>query len=116
MWIKNGLPVLRLEDGTVRITETVVDDFFRQRREEIAATRIAESLERIANALAPAPAEIVGSQYIAERRGITTTYVAQMARQGVIPKACIIAGSGDGNYWKFDRKKIDQWIETGGSR
>jgi len=116
MWIENGLPVLRLKDGSVRVTETVVDDFFRKRKVEVATTRIAESLERIANALAPAPANIVGSQYVAEKRGVTTTYVAQMARQGLIPKSCIVAGSGDGNYWKFNREKIDQWIESGGSR
>ena len=74
--------------------------------------RIATALERIADRLAPEPADIVGSGYVAERLGCTTVWVAEMARKGDIPKSCLVPGTGTGKPWKFYRGKIDQWLES----
>src|SRR3954447_15798702 len=74
---------------------------------------IAGSLRRLADAHAPDPGEQVGSTYLAKRLGVTTVYVAQMAREGTIPKSCVIPGTGDGKVWKFHRERIDRWIAEG---
>ncbi len=73
---------------------------------------IAESLRRIADALAPAPKEKVGTPYVAGLLGLTTTRIAEMARDGTIPKGCIVVGSGSGKGWKFHREQIEKWIKT----
>jgi hypothetical protein len=73
---------------------------------------VAESLGRIADALAPAPADTVGSPYVARRLGCTTVWVAEMARQGRVPKHCLVPGTGSGKPWKFFRRHIDKWIAS----
>lgn len=74
--------------------------------------RIATALERIADHLAPEPADIVGSGYVSQRLGVTVTWIAEMARRGDIPKSCIVAGTGNGKLWRFHRGKIDQWLSA----
>jgi len=74
--------------------------------------RIAESLDRIADHVDPPPDAIVGTPYIAKRLGCTTVWVAEMIRNGQIPKACIVTGTGNGKPWKFHRQQIDQWIAS----
>jgi hypothetical protein len=71
---------------------------------------------RVADRLAPPLSQVVGSKYVARRLGMTTVWVAEMARKGIIPKNCIVAGTGDGRLWKFDRAKIDRWIDAGRQR
>lgn len=73
-------------------------------------------VHRIAAAVAPDPGDLVGSQYVAQRLGMTTVWVAEMARKGIIPKNCIVAGTGTGKVWKFSRAKIDRWIDEGRPR
>ena len=73
---------------------------------------IGESLARIADAMAPKPADIVDSPYVAEKLDCTKTWIAEMARSGEIPAPCIVAGTGNGRPWKFYRAKIDEWIES----
>lgn len=73
--------------------------------------RIALCLERLADALAPKPPEVVGSPYVARKLGVTTVWVADMARNGAIPKRCIVPGTGLGKVWKFYRVEIDKWID-----
>jgi hypothetical protein len=73
--------------------------------------RIELSLERIADAVAPAPVEIIGTPEIAKRLGCTTVWVAEMARKGDIPTACVVPGTGNGKPWKFYREKIERWLE-----
>ncbi len=41
---------------------------------------------------------------------MTTVWVAEMARRGDIPADCLVAGTGTGKVWKFNREKIDKWI------
>jgi hypothetical protein len=77
------------------------------------AKSIDTNLKRIAETLDPPDdARPVGTPYVAKRLGQTTTWVAEMARRGKIPKSCIAAGTGVGKPWKFHRDKIDAWIEN----
>ena len=73
---------------------------------------MARSVARIADALAPPPPDIVDSVYVAGRLGCTTTWIADQARSGDIPRRCIVAGTGRGKPWKFHRRAIDEWIES----
>jgi hypothetical protein len=74
--------------------------------------RIATSLERIANKLDPPPSDKVGTSYVSDKLGCTTTWVAEMIRKGHIPPSCIVPGSGNGKVWRFYRTRIDAWIES----
>jgi hypothetical protein len=74
---------------------------------------LVDDFRRLADQLAPVPAQMVGSKYVAQRLGMTTVWISEMARRGIIPKSCIIAGTGTGKLWKFDRAKIDRWIDAG---
>jgi hypothetical protein len=92
----------------------------------LAGERIAESLEairsdnhtlaasvaRLADHLAPTPSALVGTRHVAGALGQTTTWVADMARKGTIPKGCVVPGTGTGKPWKFYRDKIDAWLKS----
>ena len=78
----------------------------------VAAEQIHEQLRRIADHFDPPPPDIVDSPYIAGRLGVTTTRIAQMVREGTIPKGCIVPGTGNGRLWKFYRSRIQKWLET----
>ena len=76
-------------------------------------TSIDRNLKRIADQLDPTDDDRpVGTPYVAKRLSQTTTWVAEMARRGLIPKNCVVVGTGVGKPWKFHRSKIDQWIES----
>ena len=68
-------------------------------------------IQRIADHVSPPKRASVTSSYVAERLGRSSRRVRDMARDGDIPKSCICPGSGDGNYWRFWKEKIDRWIE-----
>jgi len=114
----DGLPVLRLKDGSVRITETAVDEFLaghgHEREERMVAVleNISASQKRLADHLAPAPSDIVDTPYIARHLGCTTQWIAQMVRSGDIPRGCIVPGSGKGRQWKFYRCRIEEWLAS----
>ncbi|OAI45552.1 hypothetical protein AYO44_12875 [Planctomycetaceae bacterium SCGC AG-212-F19] len=72
-----------------------------------------DDFHRLADQLAPAPKQVVGTKYVAQRLGMTTVWVAEMARKKIIPPSCVVAGTGTGKLWKFDRAKIDRWIDEG---
>lgn len=82
------------------------------RQNSSAWSAVSESVGRLADALAPAVSDIVDSRYIAGRLNCTTTWVADMVRNGHISKGCIVPGTGNGKPWKFYRSKIDAWIES----
>jgi len=67
---------------------------------------------RIADHFDPPPSDIVGTDYIAEKRGCGTQWVSDMARIGMIPVECLVEGSGNGRPWKFYRRKIDKWLAS----
>lgn len=66
---------------------------------------------RLAEHIVPEAADLVGTPFIAERLGCTTVWVSDMARNGVIPKACIVPGTGNGKPWKFHRRRIENWLD-----
>jgi hypothetical protein len=67
-------------------------------------------VRRLADVLDPPPPDLVDSVYVAGKLGCTTTWVADMARNGEIPRSCIVTGTGNGKPWKFHRTPIDEWI------
>ena len=71
---------------------------------------IANDLRRIADHFDPPPSDIVDSPYLARQLGVTTTRIAQMVREGTIPKSCIVVGSGNGRLWKFHRRQMEEWL------
>lgn len=114
-WVEKGLPFDSMRDGTIVVNETEVDAWKAgkrgQKRENLAALeRMAGAAEEIARHLDPTPPEIVKSRYIAEKLGCSVKWVGDMARTGVIPKQCIVGGTGDGKQWRFYRSKIDKWL------
>jgi len=90
--------------------EAVLDNGVGQATVSTALAAMADNMARIADALTPKPADIVGSPYVAKRLGCTTTWIAEMVRKGEIPKSCLVPGTGNGKPWKFFREKIEAWI------
>jgi hypothetical protein len=82
--------------------------------EQISTTlaKIGGDHQRIADHFDPPPSDIVGTDYISRRLGCTKVWVTDMARNGQIPKGCIVAGTGNGKPWKFHRRRIDEWLAT----
>ena len=79
--------------------------------------RVAFSLEalaveskRIADQVAPEPGDVVGTPYLAQQLGCSVVWAAEMARNGQIPKSCIVPGTGNGKPWKFYRRRIEEWL------
>lgn len=82
-----------------------------------ALERIATAMEefaaeshRIADHVAPAASSIVGTPYLAKQLDCSTVWAAEMARDGEIPKCCILPGTGNGKPWKFYRSRVEEWI------
>jgi hypothetical protein len=71
-----------------------------------------ESLVRIADAIDPKKPDIVGTPYVAGRLGCTTVWVAELVRNGEIPKSCLVPGTGHGKPWKFYRGHVDRWLKS----
>ncbi len=74
--------------------------------------RLSSNILRIANKIDPPPPDIVDSGYVAQRIGCTTTWIADQARAGDIPRHCIVPGTGGGKPWKFHRSRIEAWISS----
>jgi hypothetical protein len=82
-------------------------------------SRIADNLDalvrqvrRIADHYDPPPPDVVDSGYVARKLDLTTTRIAELARDRQIPSSCIVPGTGDGKPWKFYRPRIDEWIAS----
>jgi predicted DNA-binding transcriptional regulator AlpA len=73
---------------------------------------IAESLQRLADHLAPQPRDIVGTPYVAQQLGCSTAWITDLIKQGEIPSSCIVEGTGNGKPWKFRRRQIEEWIKN----
>ena len=75
-----------------------------------AVDAIRDALKRIADHFDPPPPDVVDSVYVSQKLGCTTTWIADLARNGGIPPSCVVPGTGDGKPWKFYRVKIEKWI------
>lgn len=81
-------------------------------RVAIGVETLGIEVRRVADHLSPEPGDVVGTPYIAERLACTTVWVTDMARNGQIPKNCILPGTGNGKPWKFHRRGIDEWLRN----
>jgi predicted DNA-binding transcriptional regulator AlpA len=109
--------VLSLNENSSAVIPPSLDDKLLVILSDMAANikRIAEmatDVRRIADALDAAPAEIVGTPYVAQKLGVTTTWIADLIRKNAIPATCIVQGTGNGKVWKFYRERIDEWIAS----
>jgi hypothetical protein len=75
-------------------------------------TSVAADVGRIANRLDPPPPDLVDTGYVAEKLGVSTKRISQLALAGELPAAAIVPGTGEGKPWRFYRSKVDPWIET----
>lgn len=60
--------------------------------------------------LAPEVPDLVGTDYIARRLGVSKQWVGAMAERGDIPRNCIAPKVSGGRIWKFHREKIEAWL------
>jgi hypothetical protein len=98
-----------------RVTEEAISKLARLRSRTVAASpwsQLAVDLRRIADHFEPPPPDKVGTEYVAERLGCTTTWIADLVRREEIPSSCLVRGTGNGKPWKFHRWLIDGWIES----
>ena len=72
--------------------------------------RIADGLDRLIEVLVPKTEDLVGTEYIAKKLGVSKQWVGTMAGGGTIPKNCIAPKVSGGRIWKFHRDKIDAWL------
>jgi hypothetical protein len=72
--------------------------------------RIAENLQRLADAQAPDEGRLVGTEHIAKKLGITTQWVVQQIKKDPALRRCVLPGSGNGKPWKLDRHAVDRWL------
>jgi hypothetical protein len=76
----------------------------------VAIERLTDETRRLANHVAPAPGDIVGTPFLAKQLGCSVVWAGEMARDGRIPKHCIVPGTGNGKPWKFYREHVEQWL------
>lgn len=77
------------------------------------ANRLLACFNRLVDHLAPEPSKMVGTEYVAKKLGRVQKYISQMAREGRIPKECIVPGTGWGEGpYGFYRDRIDEWLEN----
>ncbi len=60
--------------------------------------------------LAPEVPDLVGTDYIARRLGISKQWAGAMAERGDIPRHCIAPKISGGRVWRFHRDRIDAWL------
>ena len=60
--------------------------------------------------LAPEVPDLVGTDYIARRLGVSKQWVGAMAERGDIPKNCVAPKISGGRIWRFHRDKVEAWL------
>jgi hypothetical protein len=64
----------------------------------------------LVSTLAPPVPDLVGTDYIARRLGVSKQWVGAMAERGDIPRHCVAPKVSGGRIWKFHRDKIEAWL------
>jgi hypothetical protein len=54
--------------------------------------------------------DLVGTDYLARKLGVSKQWVGTMAERGDIPRHCIAPKVSGGRIWKFHRDRIDAWL------
>lgn len=60
--------------------------------------------------LAPVVPDLVGTDYLARKLGVSPQWIGTMAERGDIPRHCVAPKISGGRIWKFHRDKIDAWL------
>ena len=60
--------------------------------------------------LAPEVPDLVGTDYLARKLGVSKQWVGAMAERGDIPRECIAPKVSGGRIWKFHRQKTEAWL------
>jgi len=60
--------------------------------------------------LAPEVPDLVGTDYLARKLGVSKQWVGAMAERGDIPRTCIAPKISGGRVWRFHRDRIDAWL------
>jgi hypothetical protein len=100
----------RTDDALTSMSVSIIERLERIESMAPSWATIAERLDQIVGHLVPPAADIVGSKYVAERLGCSTTWVGRMATNGMIPASCIVSGTGQGRLWKFHRRRVEEWL------
>lgn len=104
--VRLGLPAIPFADGSKVHPEVAVDEWVCRVTTGMPEAALADHLRRLADHFDPPPPDKVGSDYVAGRLGCTTTWIAELVRQGEIPASCVVVGTGNGKPWKFHRARI----------
>jgi len=64
--------------------------------------------------LAPEVPDLVGTDYLARKLGVSKQWVGAMAERGDIPRECVAPKISGGRVWRFHRSKVDQWLSREG--
>ena len=68
------------------------------------------AISSLVTTLAPEVPDLVGTDYIARRLGVSKQWVGTMAERGDIPRSCIAPKLSGGRIWKFHRDRIEAWL------
>lgn len=60
--------------------------------------------------LAPEVPDLVGTEYLAKKLGVSKQWVGTMAERGDIPRRCVAPKVSGGRIWKFHRERVDAWL------
>jgi hypothetical protein len=60
--------------------------------------------------LAPEVPDLVGTDYIARRLGVSKQWAGVMAERGDIPRNCVAPKISGGRIWKFHKDRTDAWL------
>jgi excisionase family DNA binding protein len=60
--------------------------------------------------LAPEVPDLVGTEYLAKKLGVSKQWVGTMAERGDIPRHCVAPKVSGGRIWKFHRERVDAWL------
>jgi hypothetical protein len=70
-------------------------------------------IQRLADHVDPTPAGgLVGTNYLAERLGVTVKWAGQLAENGTVPADCVAVRGGDGRQWRLYKDKVDAWLRV----
>ena len=75
-----------------------------------ALTNNTRAIGDLVATLSPKAPDMVGTDYVARRLGVSKQWVGTLAERGDIPKHCVAPKVSGGRIWKFHRDKIDAWL------
>lgn len=96
-WISEGLPVLRVGDGSVRITETAVDEWIRARGGEKPRHALIEQ-------------EWLTIQQAAQLTGFSYSHIRRAVQRGDLPAMNL--GNRSQRHYRIQRSALNDWMKS----